>query len=343
MQIALNTNNKKARVTGGLESKINVVKIKTYKGVTKMKYYQINETLAEEARNLWSFSEYEKGSKTAEYRQQVDSCYSLVEELPDDLKEKGEIIADRYARKLADWYNKQFRIEMMCPSIMISGAGNFPVKKKEKQNAAQERHYQLYNEIQSIPNKIKQLLIGSNIIKSGNADALEQLNKKLEKAVALQEEMKSVNAYYRKNKTLKGYKDYTDEKAEKLDKEIKESLYKKPFAPYELTSNNAKIKNIKSRIAQIERIKAEAEKPKENYNTDLFEVVENAEIMRLQLKFDGKPDNDIRALLKQNGFRFSPKNDNAWQRLLNDASKRALKTLIEQIKGIHQGGEKACI
>lgn len=308
-----------------------------------MKYYEINETLARQSRSFWSFGEYENGSKTAEYKRQVDICYRLVEELPDDLKEKGEIIADRYARKLADWYNKQFRIEMMCPSVMISGAGNFPVKKKEKQNAAQDRHYQLYNEIQNIPNKIKQLLIGSNIIKSGDADALEQLNKKLEKAVALQEEMKSVNAYYRKNKTLKGYGNYTDEKAEQLDKAIKESLYQKPFAPYQLTNNNAKIKNIKSRIAQIERMKAEAEKPKENYNTDLFEVVENTEIMRLQLKFDGKPDEDIRTLLKQNGFRFSPKNDNAWQRLLNDNSKYALKRLIKQIEEIHQEGEKACI
>ena len=106
-----------------------------------MKYYTINESAAESARRCWSFSDYVKGSKTAEYRAQVDRAYSLVDELPDDSKERGAVIADRYARRLAEWYNKQFNIEMMCPSVMISGAGNFPVRKKEKQNAAQDRQY----------------------------------------------------------------------------------------------------------------------------------------------------------------------------------------------------------
>lgn len=299
-----------------------------------MKYYEINETAARQAREMWSFSDYEHGSKTAEYRKQVDDCYSLVDKLPDDLKEKGEVIADRYARRLAEWYNKQFRIEMMCPSVMISGGSNFPVRKKQKQNDAQDRHYQLYQEIQQIPEKISSLLRGSNIIKSGDADALEQLQKKVEKLEALQVEMKAVNAYYRKNKTLKGYKDYTDEKAEKLDEAIKDSLYGVPFPPYELTNNNAKIKNTKARIAQIERLKkaaeTAAEQPKHEYNTDLFKVVENAEIMRLQLIFDGKPDADTRTVLKKNGFKWSPSNM-AWQRQLTENAKYALKRVIEEL------------
>ena len=201
-----------------------------------MKYYEINETAARQARECWSFRDYQYGSKTEEYRKQVDKCYSLIDELPDNLKEKGEAIADRYAKRLAEWYNKQFRIEMMCPSVMISGGSNFPVRKKEKQNAARDRHYQLYQEIQQIPEKIKALANGTNIIKSGDADALEQLQNKLAKAEALQTEMKAVNAYYRKNKTLKGYKDYTDERAAELDKAIKESFDGVPFASYTLTN-----------------------------------------------------------------------------------------------------------
>lgn len=300
-----------------------------------MKYYEINETAAGQARECWSFSDYQHGSKTSEYRAQVDKCYSLVDKLPDDLKEKGKAIADRYARRLAEWYNKQFRIEMMCPSVMISGGSNFPVRKKEKQNAARDRHYQLYQEIQQIPEKINKLLRGSSVIKSGDADALEQLRKKAEKAEALQAEMKAVNAYYRKNKTLKGYKDYTDERAAELDKAIKESMYGVPFPPYALTNNNAKIKNTKARIKQLERLKEAAEiateQPNEAYNTDLFEVIENADIMRLQLRFDGKPDADIRAILKQNGFRWSPSNG-VWQRQLTDNAKFALKRVIEELK-----------
>lgn len=299
-----------------------------------MKYYEINETAARQAREMWSFSEYEHGSKTAEYRAQVDKCYSLIDKLPDDLKEKGEVIADRYARRLAEWYNKQFRIEMICPSVMISGGSNFPVKKKEKQNAAQDRHYQEYQEIQRIPEKINKLSRGSSVIKSGDADASEQLRQKVEKLESLQAEMKAVNAYYRKHKTLKGYKDYTDEKAEKLDEAIKDSLYGVPFPPYELTNNNAKIKNTKARIAQFERLKkaaeTAAEQSKDEYKTDLFKVVENAKIMRLQLIFDGKPDADTRAVLKKNGFKFSPSNT-AWQRQLTQNAKYAVKRVIDEL------------
>lgn len=313
----------------------NFEKIKQMKEINKMKYYEINETAARQARECWSFRDYQHGSKTAEYKAKVDECYSLVDKLPDDLKEKGTTMADRYARRLAEWYNKQFRIEMMCPSVMISGGSNFPVRKKEKQNAARDRHYQLYDEIQKIPEKIKGLLRGTNIIKSGEADALEQLRKKAEKAEALQTEMKAVNAYYRKNKTLKGYKDYTDERAIELDKAIKESMYGVPFPPYALTNNNAKIRNTKARIKQLERLKEAAEtateQPKDEYKTDLFEVVENADIMRLQLKFDGKPDADTRTVLKQNGFRWSPSNG-VWQRQLTDNANFALERVIKELK-----------
>ena len=297
-----------------------------------MKYYEINETAARQARECWSFRDYQYGSKTAEYKAQVDECYSLVDKLPDDLKERGATMADRYARRLAEWYNKQFRIEMMCPSVMISGGSNFPVRKKEKQNAARDKHYQLYDEIQKIPEKIKGLLRNTNIIKSGEADAIEQLRNKLAKAEALQTEMKATNAYYRKHKTMKGYKNYSDKKAEMLDNAIKESFDSVPFASYTLTNNNGKIRNTRKRISELERLKETAtEQTNETYNTDLFEIIENADIMRLQLRFDGKPDADTRTVLKQNGFRWSPSNG-VWQRQLTDNAKFALERVIEELK-----------
>ena len=300
-----------------------------------MKYYEINETAARRAREMWSFTDYKHGSKTAEYRAAVDKAYSLVDRLPDELKERGAAIADRYAKRLAEWMNKQFQIEMMCPSIMISGGSNFPVKKKEKQNAAQDRHYKLYDEIQAMPDKISGLLRGQNIIKAGDADALEQLQAKLEKAEAKQAKMKEMNAYYRKHKTLKGYGDLTDEKAAELDKQIESDLlYKVPFAPYELTNNNAKIKNTKERIARLERLKNAAEAAETQqagkYTTELFKVVENAEVMRLQLFFDGKPEADVRAVLKKHGFRWSPTNE-AWQRQLTDNAKYAVESIIKEL------------
>ena len=297
------------------------------------KYYEINETAARQARQMWSFSDYEHGSNTAEYRAAVARCYAEVDRLPEELKEKGAAMADRYARRLAEWYNKQSRIEMMCPSVMISGGSNFPVRKKEKQNAAQDRHYQLYKEIQQIPEKIAGLLRGTNIIKSSDADALEKLQQKVKKLEARQAEMKEANAYYRKHKTMKGFKDFSDKRAETLDKAIEESRYKKPFAPFKLTNNNAKIKSAKARIAEIERLKKEAAEVAEQpeSETTLFKIVENAEIMRLQVIFKGKPNAEARQIMKSNCFRWSPSNS-AWQRQLTDNARYAVKRVQEQLQ-----------
>ena len=75
------------------------------------------------------------------------------------------------------------------------------------------------------------------------------------------------------------------------------------------------------------------EKQQEGEYTGLpFKVVENAEIMRLQLFFDGKPDAETRAVLKSHGFRFAPTQNNAWQRQLTDNAKYALQKVIEELK-----------
>lgn len=299
-----------------------------------MKYYTINEKAAKEAKSLWSFSDYEEESKTREYQSQVDEVYTIVSELPEELQEKGEALADAYAKKLADWYNKQFKIESMHPSVMISGAGHFNVQKKEKQNQAQSKHYAEYDNIQSILYKIKNLPKTAKIIKSGDADAVEKLKAKIEKLEADQAEMKTANAYYRKHKTMKGYADLAEEQAEVYDKAIAESWTQVPYARFELTNNNAKIRNAKERLASLEKVKATAEEnnDEERFSDLPFTVVRNTEIMRLQLFFEGKPSAEIREVLKKNGFRFAPSQNNAWQRHLNNNGLYALKRVAETLR-----------
>lgn len=299
-----------------------------------MKYYTINEKAAKEAKSLWSFSDYEEESKTREYQSQVDEVDTIVSELPEELQEKGEALADAYAKKLADWYNKQFKIESMHPSVMISGAGHFNVQKKEKQNQAQSKHYAEYDNIQSILYKIKNLPKTAKIIKSGDADAVEKLKAKIEKLEADQAEMKTANAYYRKHKTMKGYADLAEEQAEVYDKAIAESWTQVPYARFELTNNNAKIRNAKERLASLEKVKATAEEnnDEERFSDLPFTVVRNTEIMRLQLFFEGKPSAEIREVLKKNGFRFAPSQNNAWQRHLNNNGLYALKRVAETLR-----------
>ena len=65
-----------------------------------------------------------------------------------------------------------------------------------------------------------------------------------------------------------------------------------------------------------------------------FQVERNAEINRLQLKFDGKPDENTRSILKSNGFRWSPR-EGAWQRQLGGNSEYGLNRVIEKLKGVN--------
>lgn len=294
-------------------------------------YYEINEKSAKTAHEMMSFSDYQEGSRTAEYRSYVDKAYDLADEI---VKEKPELaervysIAKRYSKKMADNMNASSRIGCMCPSVMICGPANFPVKKKERQNAAADKNYQEWKEIQKLLNKMRSISNGCEVIKCGDADALERLEKKLETLKAEQDRMKAANKAIRMKDTGKG-----DAELIKLgfsETEI-ESLRTPDFCgrigypDYALRNNNANIHRVEGRLKKLRSAK---ESGSQEYENRFFKVVENTELMRLQLLFDGKPDADIRDILKSNGFRWSPRNQ-CWQRQLTDNAKYALKQVIK--------------
>ena len=68
-------------------------------------------------------------------------------------------------------------------------------------------------------------------------------------------------------------------------------LYIRGFA---LSNNNQEIRRLKLRLEQLKKDKQE---PTQEYETDYFEVVENKELMRLQLIFEGVPDQKTREIL----------------------------------------------
>ena len=60
----------------------------------------------------------------------------------------------------------------------------------------------------------------SKIIRSTDENALEELKAKLERLETTHQEMVARNKYYLKNKTMKGYGDFTDYRAAKMDASI---------------------------------------------------------------------------------------------------------------------------
>jgi hypothetical protein len=292
-----------------------------------MNYYPINEKAARLAHEMNSFRPFTEGRTTAEYQSQVDAAAEMAAERKErvDPTYHGKIdgLLDAYARKLAEWYNKGFNIDSRCPSVMISGASNFPVRRKEKQNAARERHHKDYQAISGLLDRIQAL--GTGGISSDDPEALNKLKEKLAGLERNHEYMKAVNVYYRKHKTLDG--------CPGLDENIRQDLERYShlgFIPtYKLSYNLAEIKRVKQRITELERL---AERPPQGWKFGGGEVVVNNGENRLQILFDGKPNEEMRRTLKSRGFRWAP-TQGAWQRQLTNNAIYAAKEVLRGMAG----------
>lgn len=301
---------------------------------TERKYFHINESSARTAHNMMSMRDYSEGSTTAGYRSEVDKAYDIADKVAEKKPEEAERayrMAERYSKKMAEYYNKESSIGMMCPSVMISGAGNFPVKKKERQLAAWERNHEFYQYVQGILAKIENILYGREIIKSDDERAIEKLEEKLEDMKKLQEDMKAANKALRLKDKEAGNDQlremgYSEESIEELRKP--DYLGRVGYPNFQLSNNNANIHRVEERLKRLKAVKERGSSEQE-YKT--FKVVENTEAMRYQIIFDGKPDAEIRTLLKSNGFKWAP-SQGAWQRQITSNGKWALKKVVEKLK-----------
>lgn len=301
---------------------------------TERKYFHINESSARTAHNMMSMRDYSEGSTTAGYRSEVDKAYDIADKVAEKKPEEAERVyrlAERYSKKMAEYYNKESRIGMMSPSVMISGAGNFPVKKKERQLAAWERNHEFYQYVQGILAKIENILYGREIIKSDDERAIEKLEEKLEDMKKLQEDMKAANKALRLKDKEAGNDQlreigYSEESIEELRKP--DYLGRVGYPNFQLSNNNANIHRVEERLKRLKAVKERGSSEQE-YKT--FKVVENTEAMRYQIIFDGKPDAEIRTLLKSNGFKWAP-SQGAWQRQITSNGKWALKKVVEKLK-----------
>lgn len=299
-----------------------------------VKYYDINEQTAKNAHYAMSFRDYKPNRATNEYRASVAAAAKIAE----DQKKKvsvfyhGKIDAllDKYARKLAQWTNDYNRNGASCPSVMICGSGNFPTRKKEKQISREKSLWNEYEQIKRILAHIQS--VGTGAIDFADPHAKEMFMERIENLKADLEKKKAINAYYRKHNTFIGCSELTPEAAEKLEKEYKDMRarcpwHTKPFPDYELTSIRDKIKRNSERLAELEkRQETQAANDNAPEKFDGGEIIRNIAIDRLQIVFDSIPAADIRESLKNNGFRWSPKNK-AWQRQLTPNAERALKNV----------------
>lgn len=157
--------------------------------------------------------------------------------------------------------------------------------------------------------------VGIKGISSDDPNAVQKLQNKLEKLEKMQETMKKVNAYYRKNKTLDNCPYISSEQIEKLKIDMVKSWHvePKPYQSFELENNGAEIRRLKKRIKDLSQ---REEMVFVGWKFEGGSVKANVEKNRLQISFEEKPNEKVRSELTKNGFRWSPK-AKVWQRQLN--------------------------
>ena len=288
-------------------------------------YYEIDEELARRAHDANSFRTFEKGRTTNEYRGMVNNARRIAEEQKKTVDpmyhDRIDALLGKYERTLANWFNKQSSIEASVPSIMVAGGGNFPVRRKEKQNQRRSAHYEEFDKIEEILRKIQG--VGTAGISSDDQNAVAKLQKKYDDLKRQHDLSVRINKYFRKNNTVEGFPAENEDEQALVDFIVKENTgiwNRKGFngiPPYQLTNETAELRRIQERINSLKR------KGETNYGDgwkfDGGITKANKEDNRLQIFFDEIPDAETRAKLKSRGFKWSPKNK-AWQRQLNNNS-----------------------
>lgn len=221
-----------------------------------------------------------------------------------------------YRKRMTAWLNSHSR----CISSMITGPSNFPVRRAQKRNDIEHRRLTELIEFRGYAMRtvIRNLRPDLRPIMAGDADAIERLQAKLHELETRQAKMKAINAahraYKKKPESLLEADLSEQEKATIRNYEPRYSWEPHPFAPFELTNNNATIRTTQARIEQLMKAKATPDKAIECASG--LRVEDCPADNRVRLFFPGKPDASVRDTLKSNGFRWSP-TIGAWQAYRN--------------------------
>lgn len=254
------------------------------------------------------------------------------EELEADLQElrdggAGEEAVESYRIKYEQFFSSYLGAKSRCFSVMITGGSNFPVRRHEKANRSEHRHYEVFREWRQ---RAKKAIIRKAGPEKTFLSEIDRYKNDLEGMKRNHDLMKKCNVIIKKAKG----KDCTSElvaaglsesNARKI--QLPDFAGRIGFASFNLTNNNANMKRVEERIKVLEAKEKRAVTVKEErFPFPGGEVILNHEEDRLQIKHDNKPSREELTAMKAKGlssFNWSPSNM-AWQmKISNHAIRKA--------------------
>ncbi len=291
---------------GGPNKETKALETKTDLNAAEAKYKEVLQRYNENDRKRWS-----SGLSSAEYYKAYDEAEKAKKELTTARREYAESIMANFEKSDNTYY-------------------------EDKQNARRERYEELSEKAsreseqahQAFRDKMSAIPMGQPILVGHHSEQRDRRYREkawdtLGKAVKLSDKAN----YYEGKANSVGKAGISADDANAIAK-----LAQK----YKSGVTSAEKRRIIDRVIDIHKNRQMAgDTSKQTDYSDLgFQVERNTDINRLQLKFDGKPEANIRSILKSNGFRWSPR-EGAWQRQLGGNSEGGLNRVIEQLKNVN--------
>lgn len=282
---------------------------------------------AQRAFHATSFRPEQRGQSMVDgYIETLKNFVQLIEAEAKDERQQAlaqplfDKMRERYKARYTAWIHAKSR----CLSSMITGPANFPVRRAEKANESEHKRLLEVLELEKgALSYVRKALAPQYTAQEQQANDIEELKAKIAKAESNHAFMKQANALQRKKDTeglKQAFADRFGANAETLLQNFLKPNYMNHvgYEQFELTNNLANIKRMKERLAQLESKAQKAEEVGEDVvKFNGLQVVRNFTEDRLQLIFDGKPEESVRSLLKSHGYRWSPR-FGAWQRQLTN-------------------------
>lgn len=263
----------------------------------------------------------EKKQKVAEYQRKIQAKRDYYQEK-----------ANQYATSAQEKYEHAREIAKQMPlgQPLVNSAVASRYRKNEQAYRSSFADMDKRDYYQNKADNYKT----SKTISGDDPEAVDKLQKRLDGLVAAQDFMKKANATIRKAKT------YEDRLKGLLNMGVKEETAKSLLTPdfmgrlgypeYRLRNNLAKIKAAEQRIKTL---KSSASKGLVSQTKNGYSYKEDPDDNRIHFAFNGKPSEEVRSVLKSNGFKWSPTRS-AWVRQISPNAQQAAQRVQEELDSI---------
>ncbi|MDP2364603.1 MAG: hypothetical protein Q8M94_12640 [Ignavibacteria bacterium] len=290
----------------------------------------INKDIAAGSHRHTSFDPEKRAvQEIAGFKAEVQSMYEELSESAKSeaqktyLNEQMSVLQGNYAHK----YNDYLATKGRTFSVMITGGSGFNNRAHDKANRAEQNRYDDMQEFKhrataAILRELKKMAVEEA---GGELVILEAKIKSLEENQILMVAGNKIirNAKITEEQRIKALLELGLSKAI-----VDEMLQPKRFGGngyrhFELSNNNANIHSAKKRL---EEIQAKEATPTSDITFAGGQIVDNAELDRIQIVYAEIPNEATRAKLKESGWKWSHKNS-AWQRMRTDNSRASAKRI----------------